>query len=116
MIDLILRTRYSAFICAADYLDAVYCGKYKSGELLDKNNQVIKPGYGHGIGYYRKGMSWAFSEMIANYSEIVKSSNPEEGLLLLKQYVGEELVEYIKNYYDENILNSTRYIEISKTM
>lgn len=117
MIDLILRTRYSALICTADYLDGIYGGKFKSGELVDKNNQIIKPGYGHGIGYYRKGLSWAFSEMIANYSEIVKSKNPEEGLKILKKYVGEELVEFIKEYYDKNILQSKKYItETTKIM
>lgn len=117
MIDLILRTRYSALLCTADYLDGIYSGKFKSGELFDKNNQKIKPGYGHGIGYYRKGLSWAFSEMIANYSEIVKSKNPEEGLKILKEYVGEELVFFIQQYYDKNILQSKKYItETTMTM
>lgn len=110
MVDLILRTRYAALISTADYLDAIYGGKFKSGELYDKNNQQIKPTYGHGIGYYRRGYPWSFSEMIANYSEIVKSKNPTEGIEILKKYVGEELVEFIQEYYDKQILNSKKYI------
>ena len=51
--------------------------------------------------------------MIANYSEIVKSKNAEEGLLTLRYYIGDELVDYIKDYYDNNILNSQKYIQAS---
>ena len=55
--------------------------------------------------------------MIANYSEIVKSKNPEEGLKILKEYVGEELVFFIQQYYDKNILQSKKYItETTMTM
>lgn len=113
MVDLILRTRYASLLCTADYLDAIHRGKFKSDELTDSNSEPIKSAYGHGIAYYRRNISWAFSEMIANYSEIVKSKNAEEGLLTLRYYIGDELVDYIKNYYDNNILNSQKYIQAS---
>ena len=114
MIDLILRTRHSAFLCVADYLDGIYSGKFKSGELFDKNNQKIKPGYGHGISYYRRGLSSVFSEMIANYSEIVKSKNPEESINILKKYIDEQLIDLIQEYYEKNILQSKKYLTETK--
>ena len=113
MVDLILRTRYAPLLCAADYLDAIHRGKFKSNELIDNNGEPIKSAYGHGIAYYRRDLNWAFSEMIANYSEIIKSKNSEEGLITLRYYIGDELVDYIKNYYDNNILNSQKYIQSS---
>ena len=113
MVDLILRTRYAPLLCAADYLDAIHRGKFKSNELIDNNGEPIKSAYGHGIAYYRRDLHWAFSEMIANYSEIIKSKNSEEGLITLRYYIGDELVDYIKNYYDNNILNSQKYIQSS---
>ena len=86
------------------------CGKFKSNELKKQDGEKIQPTYGHGIEYYRRSITWSFSEMIANYSEIVKSKNPTEGIEILKKYVGEELVEFIQEYYDKQILNSKKYI------
>lgn len=113
MVDLILRTRYSPLLCTADYLDAIHRGKFKSNELSDQNDEPIKSAYGHGIAYYRRSLDWAFGEMIANYSEIIKSKNPEEGLITLRYYIGNELVDYIKEYYDNNILYSQKYLQTS---
>ena len=64
----------------------VYAGKLKGGILTDKDGNKIKGGYGHGIPYYSRGTSWIFDEMIANYSSIVKSENPLEGLQLLEDF------------------------------
>ena len=113
MVDLILRTRYSPLLCTADYLDAIHRGKFKSSELIDQNDEPIKSAYGHGIAYYRRSLDWAFGEMIANYSEIIKSNNAEEGLITLRYYIGDLIVDYIKDYYDNHILNSQTYIQTS---
>lgn len=108
MVDLILRTRYGAFLSTGDYIDAIHKGKFKGGVLKDNNGEEIKPAYGHGIEYYSRGLDWIFNEMIANYSEIVKSRDPN-GLKELREYVGDELVDFIIDYYDENILYSNKY-------
>lgn len=115
MTDLILRTRYSAFIATGDFLDGISKGKFKGGILKDSNGEKIPPAYGHGIEYYSRGIDWIFEEMIANYSEIVKTENPSNGLEELKYYVGEELLNIIREYYDLNILQSQKY-NIRSTM
>lgn len=109
LVDLILRTQYGAFISIGDFLDGIYAGKLKGGILTDKDGNKIKGGYGHGIPYYSRGTSWIFDEMIANYSSIVKSENPLEGLQLLEKYIGKELTMFISEYYDKNILQSKKY-------
>ena len=68
--------------------------------------------YGHGVNYYSRGISNVIDEMIANYSEIVKSRNPKEGLRLLREYMGDELVDYLASYYENNILNSNKLKEV----
>lgn len=117
MIDLILRTKHGTFLAIGDYLDGIHVGRLKGELLKDKEGKTIKKTYGHGIHYYSRGNEWAFNEMLANYSAISKSDNPQEGLDTLKQYIGEELFNIIQNYYYKEILQSKKYItEKTKTM
>ena len=110
MVDLILRTEFGYFITIGDILDGIYKGKFKSGVLKTKEGIQIQPAYGHGIDYYNRGINTIFDEMIANYGELVKSKKSELGLIYLKEYIGENLFNIIKNYYDEEILKNPNYI------
>lgn len=109
MVDLILRIEFANFITIGDILDGIYKGKFKSGVLKTKDGIQIPPAYGHGIDYYNRGIKTIFDEMIANYGEIVKSKKPELGIIYLKEYIGENLFNIIKNYYDEEILKNPNY-------
>ena len=47
--------------------------------------------------------------IILNISEIMKSTNPQEGIKMLKEYIGVDLTNMLIKYYDENILYSKKY-------
>ena len=109
MIELVLRMQYSELVAIGDYFDGIYKGKFRSGKLVDKDGKKIDPAFGHGINYYARGPSWVVDEMLANYSEIMKSKNPEEGIKLLRYFIGDEVVNYISEYYNNEIIRSTHY-------
>ena len=49
--------------------------------------------------------------MIANYGTILKSKNSSEMFLYLRSIVGDELVDLLKEVYENNILGSQKYIQ-----
>ena len=105
--DLIMRYDYDAFIAIGDIIDAITGGKYRSNVLKNKNGEIISPAYGHGIRYYSSTMDpnhYKFTEMVANYSSIIKSKNKDEGLLLLRSIVGDELVDMLDDFYKNKML------------
>ena len=112
LVDAILRTQHSSFIAIGDFFDGIYEGRFRDNLLKDSEGNVIMHAYGHGVNYYSRGISNVIDEMIANYSEIVKSRNPKEGLRLLREYMGDELVDYLASYYENNILNSNKLKEV----
>lgn len=108
MVDLILRTQYGPFIALGDIYDGIFKGKFKGGVLVDTKGEKIKPAYGHGIEYYSRNSGWIFDEMMANYSGIAKSPLSETGLQQLREYLGEELFNMLTEYYQKEILQSTK--------
>ena len=46
----------------------------------------------------------AFKEMIANYSSLIKLKESDKYIKLLRDIVGNELVEFLNTYYNENII------------
>lgn len=112
MIDRILRTEYPHFIVIGDFFDGIYEGKFRDGKLTDVLGLTyLRSSYGHGINYYKDDLQSVFNEMIANYSEIMKSKNPKEGLEMLRFYLGDELVHMISNYYIQNIYHNYSYLQ-----
>ena len=91
-----------------DY-SAAFAENEKEAIRKTKEDIIIPPTYGHGINYYNRGIGFIFDEMIANYGEIVKSKKPEIGIIYLKEYIGENLYNIIKKYYDEKILKNPDY-------
>lgn len=108
MVDLILRTQHGPFIALGDFYDGIFKGKFKGGVLVDARGEKIKPAYGHGIEYYSRDSGWIFDEMMANYSGIAKSPFSEIGLQQLQEYLGDELFNMLTEYYQREILQSTK--------
>lgn len=102
LVNAILRTKYAPFSVLGDILDAIYVGKYRSEELI-YDGHVIPEGYGHGVAYYENGSFYIFSEIMANFSAIVKSRDANEVLSYLKEIVGEELINLLDNYYKKEM-------------
>ena len=53
-------------------------------------------------------------EIIANYSQITKSPKRVEGINLLRNILGNELVDFIENYYENNIVKSKKYNSVEE--
>lgn len=114
LVSFIMRIEYGYILSVSDIIDAIHEGKYQQGELVDNNGNKIIGCAGHGTDYYSRGEEWVIDEIMANISEIMKSSNPKEGIELLKEYIGEELANMLIKYYEENILYSKKYEESIK--
>ena len=100
----LLTEKYDAYTSISDMLDAIYLGRLQDGMCFNEKGQPVKVYFGHGINYYNRP-DVLFQELVANYSEIIKSENAEEALIYLKSLVGEEFVNLLSNYYEENILH-----------
>ena len=111
LVDSIMRSEYGSFIAVGDVIDAIFSGKFKSRELRDESGRIIRPGYGHGISYYSRGFDWSFDETIANFSSIVKSPLSREIFQMIKEIVGEQYLNLIYNYYEQEISLSTKEFE-----
>ncbi len=104
MNNTLMEYNYDAFIAIGDIVDAITVGKFRSDLLKNEKNETIKSGYGHGIRYYSARKEVGFHEMIANYSSIIKSKKCNENIELLRYIVGDELVDLLENFYNNNIL------------
>lgn len=111
LIDAILRSEYGAFITIGDILDAIYIGKFRSGEVRNRDNNVIRGGYGHGIAYYNRDIKWSFDETMANFSAIMKSENAREIMTYLREIVGDRFINCISDYYINQISLSTKQLK-----
>ena len=108
--SLMFRNMYSGIIAIGDIIDAIYGGKLRNGVLADEDGFYIEKVNGHGIKYYSIYNN-VFLEMIANYGTILKSKNSSEMFLYLRSIVGDELVDLLKDVYENNILGSQKYIQ-----
>ena len=111
--DSLLRNYYDAFLSIADIIDAVVQGKFRNRVLFDENGNIIEKVYGHGIRYYSRESN-GFKEMIANYASIVKSKYNDFMIAYLRYVVGDELVDMIKDVYENQIVYSTKYVELDE--
>ena len=114
VVDMIMRTEYDAFIAIGDIIDAISNGKFKSSLLYNSKQETILPAYGHGVKYYYrdnvdKSSEIKFTEMIANYSSIIKSKHANEIIETLRNIVGNELVDMLENFYKTKMLNLKGY-------
>ena len=106
--DFLLRHLYDAFISIGDFIDGITYGKFRSKVLRDEDGEFIPATYGHGVRYY-KTHYLIFCEMVANYSEIIKSKHSKEILNLLRHIVGDELVDMLDDFYRHRMLSLPQY-------
>lgn len=100
---------YPEILAIGDIIDAIFDGKLRNGVLTDDSGFYIKKVNGHGIKYYAIYKN-VFIEMIANYGTILKSKNRSKIFSYLRSIVGDELVNLLKDVYENNILDSKAYI------
>lgn len=105
----IMRTQADIFMSVADIIDAVSRGHFSAGKLKDISGNRIRPCAGHGLFYYNVEKSLVFDEIMANYSTIIKSPRSEEGIYWLRKCLGDELLSFISNYYNNIMLASNNY-------
>ena len=112
--DLILREEYDAFIAIGDIIDAIADGKFRGNLLHDSSGKDIPSAFGHGVKYYYRGdptesLKIRFTEMVANYSSIIKSKKANEIMKTLKSIVGEDLVTMLDEFYKKRMINFQEY-------
>lgn len=100
----IMESKNPGLLIVSDIIDAICEGTYFDGFLLDKNGVQIRAIGGHGTRYFARNKVNMFNEMIANYNSLLKLKDSEEYILLLRQIVGNELVDLLDEYYNENII------------
>ena len=91
-----------------DILDAIYQGNFLAGKLYYEGKPV-DPVTGHGLFYYNYDPSRVFDEILADYRTIMMSQDSDKYLSDLRYYVGDELVDFLDNYY--NNIMTTGYIK-----
>ena len=118
---LILKNEYAGFLSIGDIIDAIVSGKFLSGLLKDKEGNIITAVSGHGIRCYngstndKENKEKRFTEMIANFSEIIKSKNSNKMLKLLKDIVGDELINILEQFYINKIIKQNE-IKLIKSL
>ena len=108
MLSVTMSAYHSELQAISDIIDAIYEGHYYNNKLLDKNGERIEGTFGHGIVYY-SSIDNVFQEIFANYSLLMKSDRREQSFMILKEMVGEELINYLHSYYYNKILYSQEY-------
>ncbi len=108
LLDTIMRYEYDAFIAIGDIIDAITRGNFQSNLLRNDKNEKIESAYGHGVRYYSL-KEHGFDEMVANYSSIIKSKHSNEILKLLRNIVGDELVDLLDEFYMTKIIGLKDY-------
>jgi len=83
-----------------DMIDSLFGGTFHgdNGAQYDSKGEMFNVG-GHGVDYYKNPIV-RYSEMIANYTELLISGNTEK-LKLAKEILGEELFNQIELTYKE---------------
>ena len=114
VVDFIMRSEYDAFIAIGDIIDAISDGKFRSRLLHDDENNIIPSAYGHGVRYYyddnpNELLRIRFTEMIANYSSIIKSKHANEIIEVLQNIVGNEFVTMLDDFYKKRLINAVEY-------
>ena len=120
----IKKEKLGPIVFISDIIDAIYKGEFYAGKLATKNEISIKPISGHGLFYYNNNKQNIFDEIFANYCALRKCIednatyyvDPIKGPInkpmdCLRAIVGDELVNYLENYYQNKIINLNNYNE-----
>ena len=104
----IMSVSYSEVQAISDIIDAIYGGEYYNSKLKTIDGKTIKGTFGHGMMYYYS-KDVIFQEIFANYCLLLKSDRKDESLSILKDIIGEDLLLLLDNFYNEELLNSSKY-------
>ena len=121
--ETIRREKLSPYSAIADIIDAIYLGEFYSGKLKNTKGEDIKPMSGHGIFYYNMSKSIIFDEIFAQYCTLRKNheigiscymdprgESTASAIDCLRDMIGNELVDYLEKFYQEQILDSEKYV------
>lgn len=111
----VMAVSYSEVQAISDIIDAVYGGEYYNSRLQTSSGKTIGGTFGHGMFYYYS-IDVVFQEIFANYCLLLKSEKRDESLYILKEIVGEDLIVMLDKFYNEEILNSTKYEKGNRTL
>lgn len=119
--DVILRSKVGPVSQISDIIDAIYRGEFAAKKLKNTNGKPIKSISGHGLFYYNNNKEVIFDEIFANYCALRKNNQIgvtyytdsvkgpiENGIECLRAIVGDELVNYLEDYYQNKVLNSEK--------
>lgn len=110
LLDFFIRADYSSLVAIGDFIDAICNGEYCSNVAKNKDGKIIPAGAGHGMQYYSYSDN-KFLEMVANYSQIIKAKDSKEAIILLRQIMGDELIDMIDIFYRRNMIRRLSYDE-----
>lgn len=108
MLNNIQAVNNSEIQAISDIIDALFSGLYHDSKLIDNNNKQIIGTFGHGLLYYNS-INSIFQEIFANYCLLIKSDRKNKILDILKDITGEELITLLNNFYENKIINSSKY-------
>ncbi len=103
----ILYEEYSNYGAMNDIIDAIFKGTTYSGLATASNGKKIKMSFGHGLHYYGYDKNIT-DEIMADFSQIIKDPKKTETITLLRNVVGDEFVDTVANFYEEEILGIER--------
>ena len=120
----IKRQKLGPIVFISDIVDAIYKGEYYAEKLSTTNEIKIDPISGHGLFYYNNSKQRIFDEIFANYCALRKCINDkatyyidsEKGPInkpveCLRMIVGDELVDYLEEYYQKEVIKTREYTE-----
>lgn len=105
--SVIMYAQYSNYMAIADIIDSLCDGKLFDISIEEAQDETAYSIAGHGVRYYSE-YKLKFAEIMANYSEIIKSKYAEEGIEYLRYIVGDEFVDLIDDFYNEQILGKEK--------
>ena len=99
-----------ALVSIADILDSILAGKMYEDGYKTRSGKIVKVGIGHGKEYYESERN-RFTEIIANYSSLIKDEQRERYIETLRYMIGDSFVELINNFYENKIVKHTQEIK-----
>ena len=94
-IALELKKNNSPYLMLENMLDAIFNGKLFDDLEFDCLS-------GHGSFYFSKNLTNSFDESLANYDAIKKSDKGTEVIKIIRELIGNELIEFFDNYIKKN--------------
>ena len=89
------RKIFAPYLTLENMLDAILTGAL----FDDKSSHCLS---GHGSLYFSKEKSNSFDECLADYDAIKKSTKSNEIIKILRELIGDELIEFLDNYLLKN--------------